>query len=192
MSPTLDLSSTMAVLRTKLQNPFAFGKTCAAIESSIPSLVDGHLYHSATYRHGPSKAPSFFTERLDNFLQELRKRDRITEPFPDEAAVDRKQRKPRRKWSRQYIAIVEQTFKERLLAEFTGVFRAYAVSETKEFNRGVDVALFGTQCYREYPEVTVAVGAGKDEDWMEWMKRECEQAHIRRARAQSHVQWAGY
>lgn len=180
---TLDIGHTMNVLHSISDDPLWLGQACGELMQIITTLVTYHLDHAASHRNGlvPACIDTLeFTSAIDKALEDMRNADGVTEPFPDDLLVDRKQRRPRRKYKEKYIELLETMFRNHIEAQLTVVFGGYGSETTQDFNKGINLGLGGSP-WRVYPSSNVVLHAG-GEDWGQWLKKRCEQLGTTSAR----------
>lgn len=176
MAYTLSIPNTIKVLRTKARTPIELGKACGELLKAIPTLVSYHLDHAANHQNKPPRAiidMQEYTTAVDGYLSYLRNADGCIEPFPDDLLVDRKARRPRRKYGTKYVQDLEKGVKDVLVSRLNDIFLGYCAADTQAFNKGLDRAMYsGSWCL--YPSTNVLLEA-REGDWEAWLKSRCEQ-----------------
>jgi hypothetical protein len=150
----------------------------------INPLIPTHLENAVEYQNKVPEALTWvpgFVEAIDQYMAYLRLTDGCSEKFPNDTTVDRKGRRPRRKYLERYTYPIETAYKHRIRGQFADAFQAWSKEQTQLFNKGVDRALSGIQ-WCAYPETNVAM-VTEDDDWAIWLRGQCEELGILEARA---------
>jgi hypothetical protein len=183
-SSSFQIPQTVAALR-KLESTYEVGRACGHLLYNIKPLVARHLNHSADFQNESIEfaliSTTEFTAAVNAHLHILRLHDGCTEKFPDDLKIDRKARRPRRKYLEKYIALLEARFKGTLRRELGGLMGTWTQDQNAKFNRGVDLALVGTR-WAKYPVKNVCLEVG-DGDWKEWLIGRCDELGMEESRA---------
>lgn len=177
MANSLEMPSTIALLRERAKAPYELGLACGQLLDSIKPLVAGHLDGKADYQSKPPKAgidTVGFTAAIDTYLRRQRIADSATRTF-DETVIDRTKSKQRRKYKVKYIKMLEEAYKALIMREFQGVFMGYNTDCTRLFNKGVHFAIHQVYTWKKYPSVNVALEAADGGDWGQWLQTRCEE-----------------
>jgi hypothetical protein len=154
----------------------------------IVPLISSHLENPIDFRNKAPEALQWatgFVEAIDQYIAYMRLTDGCSEKFPEDATVDRKSRRPRRKYMERYTHLVERAYREHVREQLCDVFQSWNQEQTQLFNKGIDKALSGIQ-WVVYPEENVVLAAGDDE-WAIWLRGRCEELGMLEARAQRKV-----
>lgn len=141
MAVSLSIPQTLDELRGKADEPYRVGLACGQLLYSIAPLVAYHLDASANYQNKPQSAcidTAEFTSTIDTCIRHLRQSEGCTERFPDDHRVDRKERRPRRKYLQQFTGVLEVAFKSAVRKELADLFHPWGPEKTALFNKGVD------------------------------------------------------
>jgi hypothetical protein len=137
----------------------------------IVPLISSHLENAIDFYNKVPQALQWmtgFVEAIDQYIAYLRLTDGCSKKVPDNTTVDRKSRRPRRKYMERYTHFVENAYKEHVREQLCGVFQPWTKEQTQLFNKGIDKALSGIQ-WVVYPEENVVLAAGDDE-WAIWLR----------------------
>jgi hypothetical protein len=184
MGDKLELLSVMALLRKKTNDPWQMGAAIGTMMYHISPLLSTHLENDADFTNKTPAALSWtpdFVPVLDKYVALLRLTDGCTDKFPSDLEVDRKARKPRRKYMARCISMVEAAYKNHIRDALVDVFQSWTIEQTQLFNKGVNKALSGVQ-WVVYPGQNVVVYAGEG-DWAVWLRGQCEELGMGEVRA---------
>jgi hypothetical protein len=177
------IPKTTVALR-KLPYLYDVGRACGQLLRSIPYLVTYHLDQPADFHNKPRPAlisTVEFTAAIDAHIRFLRVRDGCSKKFPSEVGLDRKARRPRRKYLKRYISGLEACFKNALREELGPWMGEWTEEQTENFNKGADKSLTGMEWSR-YPTTNVCLEAGED-SWAVWLRDRCEELGIQESKA---------
>jgi hypothetical protein len=110
-----EIPAAIANVRTKTDQPFNVGMALGVMLYYIVPLISSHLDNAIDYHNKVPQALQWvtgFVEAIDQYIAYLRLTDGCSEKFPDDTTVDRKSRRPRRKYMERYIHLVENAYKE--------------------------------------------------------------------------------
>lgn len=178
----------IARIRTNSAQPFDVGMGLGVMLYHIVPLISTHLENPMEFHN---KAPTAlqwateFVEAVDQYIAYLRLTDGCSEKFPNDATVDRKSRRPRRKYMGRYTHLVENAYKNHVREQLCDIFQSWSKEQTQLFNKGMDKALSGIQ-WVVYPQENVVLAAGDDE-WTIWLRGRCEELGMIEARAERKV-----
>jgi hypothetical protein len=184
MDYAFDIPETLPVLRTKANEPWNLGFAVGVMLYHISPLLCTHLDNSPDFQKSVPRALTRlpgFVAAIDQYIAGLRLTDGCTKTFPNDLDVDRKGRKPRRKYLERYMYLVESAYKNHIREALGDVFLGWNVEQTRLFNKGIDKALSGVQ-WVVYPDKNVAVEAGEG-DWAVWLRGRCEELGMVEAKA---------
>ena len=184
MGYTFEIPAVIAKARSKIDRPFDMGMALGTMFYYILPLLSTHLENAVEFQNKPPAALSWatgFVEAIDQYVAHLRLTDGCSEKFPNDQAVNRQSRRPRRKYMERYTHIVGTAYKEYVREQLCDVFQAWDKEHTQLFNKGVDKALSGIQ-WAVYPDENVVLQAGNN-DWAIWLRGQCEELGMVEARA---------
>jgi hypothetical protein len=176
-----EIPTTIALLRSKVDEPWKIGYAIGAMLYHISPLLTNHLDNAVDYKTPLPKALSHVRDivpALDAYIKHLRLTDGCSSKFPND---DRKGKTRRRKYIGRYTYMAEAAFKNHIRQALGDVFDGWGGEQTRLFNMGVDKALTGVQ-WVVYPDKNVVVEAGED-DWAVWIRGQCEELGMDEARA---------
>jgi hypothetical protein len=188
MGYNFEIPVAIAKVRTKTDQPFNVGMALGVMLYYIVPLISSHLDNAIDYHKKVPQALQWvtgFVEAIDQYIAYLRLTDGCSEKFPDDTTVDRKSRRPRRKYMERYTHLVENAYKEHVREQLCDVFLSWTKEQTQLFNKGIDKALSGIQ-WVVYPGENVVLAAGDDE-WAIWLRGQCEELGMLEARARRKV-----
>lgn len=181
---TFAAPETLCKLRSRADQHHHLGLGLGELLNHIKPLVSTHLDNHADYQN---KIPSTlawapdFVKVVDHHVVYLRRSDGCLEKFPDDLVVDRKARRPRRKYLERYTTIVEMAYKTYMLERLGDVLRGLTPKQTQMFNKGIDKGISGIQ-WVAYPTNNVVLSAG-DMDWAVWLRGRCEELGMAEVKA---------
>lgn len=176
-----EIPTTIALLRTKVDEPLKVGYAIGVMLYHISPLLTNHLDKAVDYKTPLPKALSQVRDivpALDAYIKHLRLTDGCSLKFPND---DRKGKTRWRKYIGRYTYMAEAAFKNHIRQTLGDVFDEWSGEQTRSFNMGVDKALNGVQ-WVVYPDKNVVVEAGED-DWAVWIRGQCEELGMDEARA---------
>ncbi|KAH6877669.1 hypothetical protein BKA58DRAFT_375688 [Alternaria rosae] len=188
MGYDFEIPAVIARVRSKAAQPFDVGMGLGVMLYHIVPLISSHLENPMEFHNKAPKALQWatdFVEAIDQYIAYLRLTDGCSEKFPNDATVDRKSRRPRRKYMERCTHLVENAYRDHVREQLCDMFRSWSKEQTQLFNKGVDKALSGIQ-WVVYPEENVVLAAGDDE-WAVWLRGRCEELGMLEARAQRKV-----
>jgi hypothetical protein len=188
MGYNFEIPATIAKVRTKIDQPFRVGMALGVMHYHIVPLIATHLENAIGFRNKVPEALTWatgFVDAIDQYIAHLRLTDGCFEKFPNDTTVDRKSRRPRRKYMERYTYLIENMYKEHIREQLCDVFQSWSKEQTQLFNKGVDKALLEIQ-WVIYPEENVVLNAGGDE-WAIWLRGKCEELGMLEARAERKV-----
>jgi hypothetical protein len=168
--------NSMAGLREKKDQPYDMGVAVGIMLYHIAPLLSTHLDNKIDYQNQSPKALEWapdFVRAVDQYVAILRLTDGCAEKFPDDLTVDRKARRPRRKFMKRYSHLVGCAYKALMREQLVDIFRGWSEGQTQMFNKGVDKSLSGIQ-WMVYPVNNVVIEAGEG-DWTVWLRAQCEE-----------------
>ncbi|KAF1847613.1 uncharacterized protein K460DRAFT_363674 [Cucurbitaria berberidis CBS 394.84] len=171
-------------LRAKIDQPHSMGMIIGVMLYYIAPLLSTHLDNAAAFQNkvpDALKCMTGFVTAIDQHIAYLRFTYGCSERFPDDTMVDRKGRRPRKKYMERYTYLVEATYKHCIREGLRDIFQAWRKEQTRDFNKGVDIVLSGIQ-WVVYPEKNVVVEVGEG-DWAVWLRAQCEELGMEEARA---------
>jgi hypothetical protein len=184
MGYTFEFPETMTVLRNKVHEPWKLGFAVGVMLYHIAPLLSTHLDNAVDFQNPVPGALTCLpgsVSAIDQYIAYLRLTDGCAQRFPNDVGVDRKGRKPRRKYMERYTFMVEAAYKTYICDALGDVFQNWDVEQTRLFNKGIDKALSGTQ-WVVYPDKNVVVEAGEG-DWAVWLRGRCEDLGMAEAKA---------
>jgi hypothetical protein len=184
MGYTFELSETIALLRSRLRDPWKLGFAVGVMLDRISPLLSAHLDNAVDFQNPVPRTLAClpgFVSAIDQYIAYLRLTDGCAQKFPDDLDVDRKGRKPRRRYMDRYTYMVESAYKDHICDSFGYIFRSWDTQQTQLFNKGIDKALSGTQ-WIVYPDKNVVIEAGEG-DWAVWLRGRCEELGMAEAKA---------
>jgi hypothetical protein len=182
------MPSVINLLRKKADLPWHMGFAVGMMMYHISPLVSTHLDNNFDFKNKIPSTLSWtpdFVPAIDQYIACLRMSDGCVGRFPNDLDVDRKGRRPRRKYMKSYTFKAGVAYKSYICEALANIFQSWNVEQTRLFNKGVDKALSGVQ-WVVYPDKNVVVGAGED-DWAVWLRGECEKLGMIEARAGRHA-----
>jgi hypothetical protein len=184
MGYTFNLPEVIPLLRTKTQDPWKLGSAVGVMLYHISPLLSTHLDNSIDFQNAVPVAlismPGFVSA-IDQYIAYLRLTDGCTKKFPNDLDIDRKGRKPRRKYMERYTYMVEAVYKNHIREALSDIVHVWNAEQTQLFNKGLDKALSGVQ-WVIYPENNVILEA-REGDWAVWIRGRCEVLAMAEAKA---------
>lgn len=168
-----EIPTTIALLRTKINEPWNVGYAIGVMLYHIPSLLTKHLDNVIDYKNPLPKALRHVRDivpALDAYIKHLRLLDGCSSKFPND---DRKGKTRRRKYIGGYTYMAEAAFKNHIRQALGDVFDGWSGEKSRSFNKGMDKALTGVQ-WVVYPDKNVVIEAGEG-DWAVWIRGHCEE-----------------
>jgi hypothetical protein len=184
MGYNFEIPAAITKVRSKLDQPHHVGMALGVMLYYITPLISTHLENAVDYRNKAPEAltwASGFVEAIDQYIAYLRLTDACSEKFPNDLAVDRKGRRPRRKYVERYTYLIETAYKPYVREQLADAFQSWSKEQTQLFNKGIDKALSGIQ-WCVYPDSNVVIIAG-DDGWAIWLRGQCEEMGMLEARA---------
>ncbi|KAF2105894.1 hypothetical protein BDV96DRAFT_591738 [Lophiotrema nucula] len=181
MSLNFQIPATIDALRALSKDPYRLGQASGELLGMIPGMVNRHLSHDV---HDPGLHKNMkpisksidtadLAQAVEAALTQLRTQDGVTTAFPHDSEVDRKQRKPRRKYVVLYTSQIEKVFQTRV-AQLLKNMVDWTGKDNIDFNKGFDEGYTGLVVWNKYPTHNVALKAG-EEKWGVWLRKACEQ-----------------
>jgi hypothetical protein len=171
-----EIPAAITRVRTKIDKPFNVGMALGVMLYYIAPLISTHLENAVDYTNQVPEAltwASGFAEAIDQYTAYLRLTDDRSKKLPNDTTVDRKGRRPRRKYMERYTYLIETAYKRHVREQFAHTFQSWGKEQTQLFSKGIDKALSGTQ-WCVYPDTNVVTGTS-DDDWAIWLRGQCEE-----------------
>jgi hypothetical protein len=184
MGCNFELPETMTVLHNKMHEPWKLGFAVGVMLYHISPFLSTRLNNAVDFQNpvpGALTSLPDFVSAIDQCIAYLRLTDGCAKKFPMDIGIDRKGRKPRRRYMERYTFIVEAAHKNHIREALGDILRTWDVEQTRLFNKGIDKALSGTQ-WVVCPVNNVVVEAGES-DWAVWLRGRCEELGMAEAKA---------
>jgi hypothetical protein len=147
MGYNFEIPAAITKVWTKLDQPHNVGMALGVMLYYIALLISTHLENAVEYQNKAREALTWapgFVEAIDQYIGYLRLTDSCSEKFPNDTNVDRKGRRPRRKYIEWYTYLIETAYKRYVREQFADVFQGWSKEQTQMFNKGIDKALSGS------------------------------------------------